>query len=153
MKPKEDFWVKAFVTGFGCGYSPIIPGTIASLFGFSIYCIVRNFIFIYGLILVLSLYAGFIFIPRAERIFKKKDDKKIVIDEIFGILFCFWGLPFINWFLGLTGFLIFRVLDILKPPPARQIESLNGASGVMLDDFFVALYTNLVLRMIIGLTG
>ncbi|MBI2952043.1 phosphatidylglycerophosphatase A, partial [bacterium] len=46
-----------------------------------------------------------------------------------------------------AGFLVFRVLDVLKPPPARQFERLPAGWGVMLDDIAVGLYGNLLLRI------
>lgn len=148
-QPISNGVVKIIVTGLGCGYIPVIPGTSASLFGFLIFWLVKDYLYIYGLVLILVLFLGFISIPQAEKIFQRKDDRKIVIDEIFGILFCFWGIIFKNIKLAMLGFLIFRLLDILKPPPARRLERLSGASGVMLDDFVAALYTNLILRLIL----
>ena len=73
----------------------------------------------------------------------------MVIDEIFGILLSFWGLAVKDLKFIITGFLIFRLLDITKPPPARRLEKLPGAGGVMLDDLVAALYTNLILRLIL----
>jgi len=140
---------KIAVTGLGCGYVPFLPGTTASLFGLFIFWLVKDFLFVYGLVLISILVMGFIFVSRGEKILGNKDDKKIVIDEIFGILFCFWGVIFKGFIFGFVGFLIFRLLDILKPFPCRRIEKLPGASGVMLDDFFAAVYTNLILRGIL----
>lgn len=138
------------VTGLGSGYVPVAPGTAGSLLGFLIFWLVKSHLYIYGLILILILLLGFIFIPQGEeKIFKKKDERKIVLDEIFGMLFCFWGIIFKDIILAIIGFLIFRLLDILKPPPARYLEKLNGAPGVMLDDFVVGIYTNLILRIIL----
>ena len=128
---------------------PIFPGTSGTLFGFIIFWAVKNNLYIYGLVLILILLLGFIFISQAEKIFLKKDDTKIILDEIFGILFCFWGIGFVDVTLAVVGFLLFRLLDILKPPPARGCEKLHGATGVMLDDFVAAGYTNLILRLML----
>jgi len=146
---KNKFFIKAIVTSLGLGYIPTIPGTFASLFGFLIFWLVKDYLYVYGLFLIGILCLGFIFVPQAERIFGKKDDRKIVIDEIFGILFSFWGIVFKDVQLAIVGFFIFRLLDVLKPFPARRIETLSGATGVMLDDFIAAGYTNLVLRGIV----
>ena len=145
----EKGFVKVIVSGLGCGYVPILPGTSGTFLGFLIFWAVKDHFYIYGLVLILILLLGFIFIPQAEKIFQKKDDTKIVLDEIFGILFCFWGIVFVDITLAIVGFLLFRLLDILKPPPARGIEKLSGATGVMLDDLVAAGYTNLILRLIL----
>ncbi|MGA1199938.1 MAG: phosphatidylglycerophosphatase A, partial [Candidatus Latescibacterota bacterium] len=48
--------------------------------------------------------------------------------------------------MGIVGFFLFRVLDIWKPPPARQAEGLPGGWGIMMDDVFAGIYGNLILR-------
>ena len=146
---KSDFFVKLIVTGLGCGYIPVISGTTGSLFGLLIFYLVKDNFLFYLTLSILILILGFIFVPRAEKIFAKKDDRKVVIDEIFGILLSFWGLAVKDLKFIITGFSIFRLLDITKPPPARRLEKLPGAGGVMLDDLVAALYTNLILRLIL----
>ena len=44
-----------------------------------------------------------------------------------------------------AAFVLFRVVDILKPPPGRQLERLPGGLGVMLDDIVLALYSGVAL--------
>ena len=51
----------------------------------------------------------------------------------------------------ILGFCLYRAMDILKPPPARQFERIKGGWGIMLDDLAAAVYTNLILRLIISL--
>ncbi|MEA3369612.1 MAG: phosphatidylglycerophosphatase A [Candidatus Ratteibacteria bacterium] len=148
-QPISNGVIKIIVSGLGCGYVPIFPGTSGTLLGFIIFWGVKNNLYIYGLVLILIVLLGFIFISQAEKIFRRKDDTKIVLDEIFGILFCFWGIGFVDVPLAVVGFLLFRLLDILKPPPARSCEKLHGAAGVMLDDLAAAGYTNLILRLML----
>jgi phosphatidylglycerophosphatase A len=57
-----------------------------------------------------------------------------------------WG-----WQLALAGFMLHRLLDITKPPPARQLERLPQGLGIMADDFAAAVYANLALRILIKL--
>ena len=71
----------------------------------------------------------------------------IVIDEATGMLLALFFVPF-SIFSVILGFFIFRVLDILKPPPCRRIERKAGAMGIMFDDVIAALYTNLILQVI-----
>jgi len=75
-----------------------------------------------------------------------KDPGYVVIDEIVGFGVTVALLPR-SVPLAVAGFLVFRVLDVLKPPPARQFERLPAGWGVMLDDIAVGLYGNLLLRI------
>jgi phosphatidylglycerophosphatase A len=49
-------------------------------------------------------------------------------------------VPFANWRVGLAGFLLHRLFDITKPPPASQLEALPDGAGVMADDLMAAIY-------------
>ena len=53
--------------------------------------------------------------------------------------------------LGIAGFFLFRILDIVKPPPARQSESLPGGWGVVLDDVIAGIFGNLILRGVLAI--
>jgi phosphatidylglycerophosphatase A len=73
-----------------------------------------------------------------------------VIDEVAGMLVT---LAFIDVSVtaALAGFFIFRVLDVIKPPPARRLEDLHGGPGIVLDDVMAGIYSNLALRALIAL--
>ncbi|MFN3666624.1 MAG: phosphatidylglycerophosphatase A, partial [Sediminibacterium sp.] len=79
-----------------------------------------------------------------------KDSGKVVIDEAAGmmisLLFVPPTLPYI-----ITGFVLFRILDITKPLLIRKTESLPGGWGVMLDDVIAGIYANLLLHTIMWL--
>jgi phosphatidylglycerophosphatase A len=81
-----------------------------------------------------------------ERATGVKDNRRIVVDEIAGMLVAGFLLPSDAGY-GIGGFLLFRVLDVLKPFPARWIEqNLAGGWGIMLDDTVAGLYANLMLQ-------
>jgi len=63
----------------------------------------------------------------------EKDPSRIVIDEWAGQWICFIGIP-VDWRFALGGFVLFRLFDIVKPPPVRNLESLTGGWGIMADD-------------------
>ena len=87
----------------------------------------------------------------AERQIKEKDPGCIVIDEIAGMMVTLLGLPF-DPLTVVAGFLIFRILDIFKPFPARLLEkTIPGGAGVVLDDIAAGIWGNLVLRVILML--
>jgi phosphatidylglycerophosphatase A len=61
------------------------------------------------------------------------------------MLVTLWALP-ATWTIALLGFVVFRVLDVVKPWPARRLEGLHGGLGMMADDVMAAVYANLLLR-------
>jgi phosphatidylglycerophosphatase A len=73
------------------------------------------------------------------------DPGPVVIDEAAGYLFTVAFLPHALWTV-LAGFLLFRLLDIVKPPPARQLERLHGGWGIVLDDVAAGIMGNLLLH-------
>ena len=84
----------------------------------------------------------------AEKILKKNDPGRIVIDEIAGLMVTLFGLPF-NAVYALAGFVIFRFFDILKPFPIRLIEKkLSGGTAIVMDDVVAGIFSNLVLRVL-----
>lgn len=80
-----------------------------------------------------------------------KDPGCIVIDEIAGMMITFFAVPITGFAVAVLGFLLFRVFDIAKLPPARQLEHLPEGLGVMADDWAAAVYANLFLRLILTL--
>jgi phosphatidylglycerophosphatase A len=84
----------------------------------------------------------------------KPDPSEVVMDEVAGQLFALLAAP-VNWKYVLASLILFRALDIFKPPPVGMLESLHGGKGVMLDDVAAGLITagilQLLLRLHIGL--
>ncbi len=76
-----------------------------------------------------------------------KDSPRIVIDEIGGMMVAALALP--HSLLNLTAaFLLFRLFDILKPPPLGWLQGVKGGWGVMADDLAAGILANLVLRLL-----
>lgn len=80
--------------------------------------------------------------------FGKKDDPKIVIDEIMGFFITMLWVPRTALFI-VAGFILFRFFDILKPFPIRRLEKVRGGFGVVLDDVMAGIFANVILRLII----
>jgi len=74
-----------------------------------------------------------------------KDNQAIVWDEIITVPVVFLLVPLTNWRIALAGFLLHRLFDITKPPPAAQLERLPDGLGVMADDLMAAGYASLAL--------
>ena len=132
-------WV---ATGFGLGYSPVASGTVGSLAGVLLVLAIRPLGLTWqcGLALGMAVLA----IPvcgAAEKHFGTKDDGRIVADEYLTFALCTLGLPWYeHWWLLAVAFVVNRVLDIVKPPPASQAQELHGGIGIVLDDVVSSLY-------------
>ncbi len=124
-----------------------MPGTVGSLGGLAVYFLVKNNEILYGFSILFLFTLGVLFAGEAERIYKRKDAKMIVIDEACGMLLSLFFVPF-NMFAVILGFFLFRILDILKPSPAKRMEALAGSLGVMFDDIIAAIYTNIALQVL-----
>jgi len=132
---------------FYLGHSPIMPGTMGSLAGLLIYFVVKDKFPIYAFSILFLFTLGIIFSSEAEKIYKRKDAQMIVIDEACGMMLSLFLVPYSLW-IAILGFVLFRVFDILKPPPAKAIEKFSGAFGIMFDDIIAAIYTNFILQII-----
>lgn len=132
----------------GIGYSPVAPGTAGSLAGLVLYGIFRRAGVtapVEAAIIVALVLAGAWSGTIAERHFGTTDPSAGVIDEVAGMLVTLFWLP-VSWPLAVAGFLVFRLLDVIKPFPARRFEALHGGWGMMADDLMAAVYANIVLR-------
>jgi phosphatidylglycerophosphatase A len=137
--------IKFLACGFGSGLAPIAPGTFGTLAGVPICLLCLPLPWFLRLLVVLALMALAVYVSgRAEEIYSKKDDQRIVIDEIVG--FQVTMLPVTITILHLcAGFVLFRVFDILKPFPLNNLQRLPGGWGVVLDDVGAGIYAGLVL--------
>lgn len=136
-------------TGFGAGYAPVAPGTAGSLVGLVLVFLIHTRSLIFYMAVLLALFAlGVYTADRVERATGEKDSRRIVIDEIAGMLVVGFLLPSgAEYWIG--GFILFRALDVLKPFPARWIErNIVGGWGIMLDDTVAGLYANLILQCV-----
>lgn len=112
-----------------------------------------SFLFTTVLLLVIGLISavGTWAASRAEKIVGRKDASIVVVDEVAGQLLTFIFLP--QYYIGLNpavlvGFIAFRLFDIVKPYPARKLESLTGGLGIMADDLVAGAYAALLLSVI-----
>jgi phosphatidylglycerophosphatase A len=138
-----DGVARILATAGGVGYAPIAPGTFGSALGVALFVPLSGlhpllFALTTAALLALGSWAS----DRAEDFFGKKDDGRIVIDEVVGQLIALAPLLFFAEFAGTAwlallgaGFLLFRLFDIWKPGPVAWAERhFEGGAGVMLDD-------------------
>ena len=136
-------------TGFGVGYSPIAPGTLGTLVAIPIYYFLSEIpSALYEITLIGFFFLSVWISENAETSFGKKDDQRIVIDEIIGFLITMLWVRKTTRFI-IIGFILFRFFDILKPFPIRRLEKgLKGGYGVVLDDVAAGVYANIILHLI-----
>ena len=129
------------------GYAPVAPGTFGSAAGLAVFYAIRSTESIaVELIAIVVLFAVGIWSgTAAEHHFGGVDPGPIVLDEVVGMLITLALLP-VNGMGAFVGFLVFRVLDVIKPFPSARFEKLPGGLGVMADDGMAAIYGNLVMR-------
>jgi phosphatidylglycerophosphatase A len=135
-------------TGFGSGFAPLAPGTAGSLVGLLLFVPLRQLPEVAQLAATALVFAlGVLASSHVARQVGRKDPGIVVIDEVVGIWVSLLLLP-LTPAVAVLGFLLFRVLDMTKPYPARQFEALPGGLGIMADDVMAGIYANLLLRVI-----
>jgi len=142
--------IKAIASIFYLGHIPIFSGTLASILAIGVYSLFKSLIYAYLTLTIILILLGFLVCSEAEIIYKKKDSKRIIIDDFCGMLSSFILFPR-GWTEILGIFLIFRILDFLKPYPADRLERLRGSIGIMSDDLVAAFYTNLIYLLFLSL--
>ncbi len=139
--------IELLSTIFFVGYLPA-SGTFATLASFPVVILILKLNFVYQLIIIFVSILFSIFLSTyAEKVFNKKDDSKIVIDEFIGFLVASAGLDVSNIQILLIAFLLFRIFDILKFGIINKLQNLPGGLGVMADDIFAGIITNFVIRL------
>jgi phosphatidylglycerophosphatase A len=140
-----------FATGFGAGFSPIVPGTMGTLIAIPIYYFISSISFpLYELTLVAFFFFSSWVAGQAEKYWEKKDDRRIVIDEIMGFLVTMLWVTKTPLTI-VSGFVLFRFFDILKPFPIRHLERVKSGFGVVLDDVLAGIYSNILLHLVVRL--
>jgi phosphatidylglycerophosphatase A len=144
-------WVLA--TWFGCGRVPVAPGTAGAVGAIPLYLAALQL----GrpgvaAAAVASIGVGVWASSIVARDLRTKDPQVIVIDEVAGMLVTMVPVAHGSWKSLAIGFLLFRVLDMTKPPPIRWLERLPGGWGIVLDDVAAGVVGAAVLAAL-GATG
>jgi phosphatidylglycerophosphatase A len=142
----------AIATVGGVGYVPFAPGTFGSAAGLLVWWLLGPSARVQSAAIVLIFAAGVWSASVCERHFGRTDPGHVVLDEVVGMLITLLLNP-VGWGGAFTGFLLFRVADVIKPYPANRLERLHGGFGVMADDAMAAVYSNLALRVLLGLSS
>jgi phosphatidylglycerophosphatase A len=139
-----------FTASFGyVGFFPFAPGTAGSLAALALFAFIR-WIGVPAVELgaIVAVFAiGVWAASGAETAMGRKDPGIVVIDEVLGMLITLALLP-VSIAGVVMGFLIFRLLDVVKPYPAARLEHLHGGLGIMADDAVAGIYSYLILRLL-----
>jgi phosphatidylglycerophosphatase A len=101
-----------------------------------------------SLVIVLSIWSAGV----CERLLGKKDPGQVVIDEIASIPFALWPLlshPHPPGWIWVAAFVLFRVFDIAKPFPIKQLQCIHGGLGILVDDIVAALFTSAIVWVLL----
>ncbi|MBN2000204.1 phosphatidylglycerophosphatase A [candidate division KSB1 bacterium] len=144
-------------SAFGLGLSPVAPGTFGALLGVLLHVLTVVFlpnnlhVFVLTFVLILIIITNHLLTPWAQEYWKSGDPGHFVLDEVAGYLV----VPILFhqgeiWQIALWGFLLFRILDIIKIPPARQIDRhMKNSWGIVLDDIISGGYAVLLMYFLL----
>ena len=138
---KKTLWAWTLGTFFGAGFLKPGPGTYGSIAALLLWYVAAHTLNPSPLTLAIAtaiaaLAVTLIGIPAATIVAResgREDPGHVVIDEVAGQLIALIAIP-ADWRHAALSLLLFRLFDILKPPPIRQLERLPGGTGIMLDD-------------------
>jgi phosphatidylglycerophosphatase A len=142
--PRRNPFAFLIGTWFGCGFAPVAPGTAGSLAAVLI-AIALHYYGGYGrgmllaltaILLAPAIWAAGVVAKQTNR----TDPQIVVVDEVIGQWITLAGAATFNWSTWLAAFVLFRLLDVWKPAPARQLERLPGGWGIVADDVMAGLY-------------
>ncbi len=140
-------WAWTMATFFGVGWLKPGPGTWGSLAAAAIWYVGLRAVHLTGWAAAATTVAGAAGVALAgipagtivARESEREDPGFVVIDEVAGQWVALAAVP-VDVRHALLGFALFRVFDIVKPWPARQLERLHGGTGIMLDDLAAGAY-------------
>lgn len=135
--------------GFGSGLAPVASGTFGTLFAWASFPALAYLLDGWSLLvfLLLAFVAGVLACDRTGRALGVVDHGAIVWDEIVPFWMVLAMTP-ADWRWQTAAFLLFRVFDIVKPPPAKYFDTkVKNGFGVMMDDLVAAAYTLLALAL------
>lgn len=145
--------VHFFALGFGSGLAPFAPGTFGSVVGLAIALALAPLGTVWNLVAcVVAVVAGIWICGESARRLGVHDHPAIVWDEVAGMMITMLAAPQ-SWWGAVLAFALFRLFDIAKPWPIREIDhGMSGGAGIMLDDVLAGVFAALVLMIVGGLT-
>ena len=147
-------WATLIATFFGVGRIKPGPGTWGSLATTSLWAAASYRIpdaYRTWATIVAAIIVTIIGVPAATQVARAsglKDPQIVVIDEVAGQLTALIAVP-LAWKTFIAGFILFRVFDMWKPFPVRQLERLPEGTGIVVDDLGAGVYAFLVMHLLL----
>ena len=151
---RRPTWATLVATFFGVGRLRPGPGTWGSLATALLWWLLASHLPpaarlpVIVLLIVIVVAVGIPAATLEARGCGKKDPSHVVIDEVAGQLVTLIACP-IGWQALLAGFILFRVFDIVKPPPVRSLERLPEGTGIVVDDLGAGVYALIALQLLL----
>jgi phosphatidylglycerophosphatase A len=138
MRDRLVMWL---ATGFGVGRVPLGPGLAGSLLGLGYWWLLQRtgHVWLQSIVFVGAVVFAVWVAGAAAELMRRPDPPAVVIDEIVAVPLAVAGLGVVPWKIA-VAFVLFRVFDVLKPPPVRQAQHLTGGLGIVFDDLLAAGY-------------
>lgn len=151
MEKIREKCVVLLATGCYAGYVPRVPGTAGTLVAIPVCYLLSRLGPAQATLLVFLLIGLAVWVSgEAEKLFNRKDSSQIVIDEMAGMSVTLFFVPWTATSV-VIGFLLFRIIDMVKPFPIRRLElKVSGGWGVVGDDVLAGIYAHIILRIILG---
>ena len=146
--PRNPMHLIAF--GFGTGFAPVAPGTVGTLLGIPLFLLLAPLPLAYYLVVVAGLFALGVWVcGRVSRDLGTHDHEGIVWDEIVGLLVALTAVP-VEIPVLVAGFVLFRVVDVLKPWPIRWLDRrIGGGLGIMADDLAAGVVVAVLMQILL----
>ncbi len=149
----KDLLKETYISFFFLGKAPIAPGTFGTFGGLILAFLTVTFFgdnasYLLFLLIAIMYYIGFSIAPWAEKKYGK-DPGIYVLDEVIGYLIIIAFLSLLqfpleshNW---LLSFILFRIFDVVKLWPAKNLEGLEGGHGILMDDITAGFQTLIII--------
>jgi phosphatidylglycerophosphatase A len=150
MSSHAAHWI---ALGFGSGLSPLAPGTVGTLFGWVTYVAILQWLSpaVIGAVIAVSLAVGWWACTVTAAHMRVLDPTHIVWDEVVSFWLILWLVMPAGFGAQLAAFVLFRLIDALKPGPVGWADGLfhefgwRGGLGILLDDLTAAFCTLLLI--------
>jgi phosphatidylglycerophosphatase A len=136
--------------GFGSGLSPVMPGTVGTLFAWASFAVLNRYLTVldWGVLIVLGFLAGISISGFTAKKLGTDDPSPVVWDEIVAFWLVLLMVTPVSFVGQVWSFVVFRFFDMVKPPPIRYFDRrLKGGFGIMFDDLVAAFFTLLVIAL------
>ncbi len=134
-------------SALGTGYSPIASGTVGSALAIALYAIPGVSDPAVLLTLTVLLFIAGLRAAGQMETFYGPDPSEVTVDEVVGQWIALLFLPS-SAVTIIAAFFLFRIFDIIKPPPALRFDRMPGGFGIMMDDVIAGIYANVVLQVV-----